>query len=249
MTKKAEILVADDDPLLLELLVDTLTTIGHQATGVEDGLQALQQLEKAHYDLVISDVKMPNMDGLQLLGEIRKRYPAMPVLFISAYLSQDMLVSINPDGFLAKPFRISHVEELISETLKKKRVAPAPSKSRYGLVVSTDRQLQTQILRASENMDVELLQVASMKEATALLYSQRISVLISDDSLVQTDQAEVLAPVRRLSPKLPILVFTQNVHVSNALHEVGILTVDAPFTNEKVVEAISSALAISVPLS
>lgn len=242
-------MVADDDPLLLELLVDTLTTIGHQATGVEDGVQALQKLETAHYDLVISDVKMPNMDGLQLLGEIRQRYPYLPVLFISAYLSQDMLGTVHPDGFLAKPFRISHVEELISETLKRKRVAPAPVKSRYGLIVSGDRELQAQILNVSEAMDIEFLQIASMKEATALLYSQKISLLISDDSLVQMDQAEVLAPVRRQSPGLPILVFTRNVHVSNALHEAGILAVDAPFTNEKVADAISSALAVSVPLS
>lgn len=119
MRQKAHILVVDDDPLLLELLSDTLTTIGHQTTAASDGQEALAHLKTTRFDLVITDVKMPNLDGIQLLRQIRLAYPSLPVLFISAYVSKDMLGDSMPDGFLAKPFRINHVEELITETLQK----------------------------------------------------------------------------------------------------------------------------------
>lgn len=112
-----KILVVDDDQNLLDLLDDTLTTIGYEATGSADGFEALEKLKQQKFDLVISDIKMPGMDGLELLREIRESYPDLPVLFITGAGLPETIEKAAPDGFLDKPFRISHIERLIENCL------------------------------------------------------------------------------------------------------------------------------------
>ena len=121
MPTDAKILVVDDDDVLRELLVDTLTTIGYRTSSAADGAIVMKMLEGEKFDLVISDVKMPEIDGITLLGLIRDKYPHLPVLFITGVASPEIIGEANPDGFLAKPFRIGHIEEMIESTLAAKR--------------------------------------------------------------------------------------------------------------------------------
>ncbi len=67
-----KVLVVDDDPNLTELLVDTLVVIGYQAYAAESAKTALEVLEREEIDLVISDINMPAMSGIELLEEIKK---------------------------------------------------------------------------------------------------------------------------------------------------------------------------------
>lgn len=124
MATDAKILVVDDDAALLDLLVDTLSTIGYSAVPARGGSEALARLKQDTFDLVISDIKMPEIDGISLLNEIRRSYPGVPVLLITGVASEDIINKASPDGFLAKPFRISHIEELIETTLSKKSTPP-----------------------------------------------------------------------------------------------------------------------------
>ena len=72
---RAKILIVDDDTHLLELLVDTLNGIGYHAIGVPDGIQALEKLKTDTFDLMISDIKMPGLDGLGLLKKVHAITP------------------------------------------------------------------------------------------------------------------------------------------------------------------------------
>ena len=120
---KATILVVDDNATMRDLLVDTLDAIGYVPTGASDGSEALQKLKEQKFDLMITDIMMPGIDGIALLKEVRKDYPNLPVLFITGVASPEVVDRASPDGFLAKPFRISHIEQLIKDTLKGKDVA------------------------------------------------------------------------------------------------------------------------------
>jgi DNA-binding NtrC family response regulator len=120
---KAEILVVDDDASLLSLLVDTLTAIGYKATGVNGGIRALEALAESAYDLLITDIKMPDLDGVQLLERVRGLYANLPVLFITGVSLPETFAQASPDGVLMKPFRISHIEELIEKTLTEAAVS------------------------------------------------------------------------------------------------------------------------------
>jgi two-component system response regulator FlrC len=117
MPTNAKILVVEDDAALLDLLVDTLSTIGYSAVPALGGPEALVKLEQDAFDLVISDIKMPEVDGISLLNKVRQAYPGVPVLLITGVASDDIISQASPDGFLAKPFRIGHMEELIESTL------------------------------------------------------------------------------------------------------------------------------------
>lgn len=112
-----DVLVVDDDANLLTLLVDTLTAIGYRATGASGGLRALELLAERAFDLMITDIKMPDLDGIQLLKRVRAAYADLPVLFITGVSLPETFAQASPDGLLMKPFRISQIEELIEKTL------------------------------------------------------------------------------------------------------------------------------------
>ena len=124
---KATILVVEDNATMRDLLVDTLDAIGYRATEASDGSEALQKLKEQKFDLIITDIMMPGIDGVALLKKVRKDYPNLPVLFITGVATPEVVERASPDGFLAKPFRISHIEELIEDTLKGRDVAVGDS--------------------------------------------------------------------------------------------------------------------------
>ncbi len=114
----ARILVVDDDSRLLGLLTETLVAIGYEAEDAGSAREALAKLAESKFHLIISDIKMPEMDGLSLLERIRENYPGLPVIFITGQPKPDTARSANPEGILSKPFRISNLEDLIEQALE-----------------------------------------------------------------------------------------------------------------------------------
>ncbi|MFJ3049324.1 sigma-54-dependent response regulator transcription factor FleR [Pseudomonas nitroreducens] len=113
----AKVLLVEDDRALREALCDTLLLGGHDFIAVDCAEAALPALEKDAFSLVISDVNMPGMDGHQLLGLIRKRYPQLPVLLMTAYGAVDRAVDAMRQGaadYLVKPFEPRALLELVA---------------------------------------------------------------------------------------------------------------------------------------
>ena len=102
-----KILVVEDDAPLRDAVCLTLEVAGHAVTGVGDGPAALAEVEKEAFNLVLSDLKMQPMDGLQLLAELRQRLPQLPVLLMTAFGDVEKAVDAMRGGacdFLMKPF-------------------------------------------------------------------------------------------------------------------------------------------------
>ncbi len=107
MTSAATILVVDDDPNILEVLCARLSAADFSVIPAEDGPSALKILQKKNIDLLISDVKMPEMSGMDLLDEVRKLYPDLPVIFLTAYGTIPDAVNAVKSGavdYISKPF-------------------------------------------------------------------------------------------------------------------------------------------------
>jgi two-component system response regulator FlrC len=107
MIEHLNILVVEDDAALRDAVCFTLEMAHHGVTGVEGGRAALAELEQRSFNLVITDLRMQPMDGLQLLHEIRARLPQLPVLLMTAYGDVDRAVAAMRGGacdFLMKPF-------------------------------------------------------------------------------------------------------------------------------------------------
>src|SRR5215813_15133729 len=85
MGGKASVLVAEDDDLTRELLVKVLRRDGYSVVEAVDGMDALEKLRAGRVDLVLSDIQMAQVSGMELLDAIQKRAPEIPVVLITAY--------------------------------------------------------------------------------------------------------------------------------------------------------------------
>lgn len=113
----AKVLLVEDDRALRDALADTLELGGYAFQAVESAEAALQALAEEGFGLVISDVNMPGMDGHQLLGVIRSRYPQVPVLLMTAYGAVERAVDAMRQGaadYLLKPFEPKTLLDLVA---------------------------------------------------------------------------------------------------------------------------------------
>lgn len=115
------VLVVDDEPKLCDLLASALSQNGVTVFTAGNGLHALKVLEAEDIDLVISDWRMPGMDGPQLLAEIKSRFPQLPVIVMTAYSTVKNAVQSMRNGafdYIAKPFDIDELDITVSKALQ-----------------------------------------------------------------------------------------------------------------------------------
>ncbi len=120
MSARARLLLVDDDPGLLRLLGMRLSSEGFQVATAASGAEALRQLQKEPADVVISDLRMDEMDGLALFGEIQRRHAGLPVIILTAHGSIPDAVSATQQGvfsFLTKPVDRDALYKAIDEAL------------------------------------------------------------------------------------------------------------------------------------
>jgi CheY-like chemotaxis protein len=115
----ANILVVDDEAPLCNIAKQVLSPHGYHVVTAESGVQALEELEKQHFDLIISDIIMPNMDGYQLAEQVRMQYPQLPILLVSGYgHNQDMSNYDDALPLLEKPYQPARLVKKVGELLK-----------------------------------------------------------------------------------------------------------------------------------
>jgi len=117
-TKK--ILIVDDNPNMSVLLSDILEIFEYKGQHAQDGEEALEKLDSERYDMVFTDLRMPKMDGIDLLKAIKEHHPDLPVVVITGYSlgeTQNLLLTQQADGFLNKPFKVNDIQDLLSRLL------------------------------------------------------------------------------------------------------------------------------------
>jgi putative nucleotidyltransferase with HDIG domain len=115
----------DDEPLIREILTRKLSSLGYECESCENGREALDRLHESSHELVISDITMPEMDGLALHREIRERHPSSALIFITAKQDVALAVDSFKDGaydFIRKPFRLGEVTLSVSRALERRSV-------------------------------------------------------------------------------------------------------------------------------
>ena len=110
--KKKRLLIVDDDPQILNMLGDILEDAGYSLSFSANGEEALKKLEEEEFQLVISDVRMPGIDGFELLKAIKERFNSIKVILMTGYTDDydisDALI-LGADDYITKPFNISRV--------------------------------------------------------------------------------------------------------------------------------------------
>ena len=115
-----KILIVDDNPNMSSLLQEMLEVFDFESVRASDGNEALNELQKGDFSMVITDMRMPNMTGLELLEKVKGLYPKMPVVLISGYCVNDLNdkpENVRADGFLGKPLMMSDIEKLLNTLL------------------------------------------------------------------------------------------------------------------------------------
>ncbi len=118
MAKK--ILIVDDNPNMSVLLSEMLDVFGRESVIAADGVQALEELKSGRFSMVITDMRMPNMSGLELLQEVKSSLPKVKVVLISGYSGSNVLSQageFQADGFLGKPLMMADIEKLLNDLL------------------------------------------------------------------------------------------------------------------------------------
>jgi len=119
------ILIVDDELSMREFLKILLEKDGHRVEMAADASSALAAASKNEFDLVISDIRMPGMTGLELLAELKKDRPDLPVIMITAFASPEDAVNAMKNGafdYITKPFKVEEIKRVIkSATTRKER--------------------------------------------------------------------------------------------------------------------------------
>jgi nitrogen regulation protein NR(I) len=143
MADKKQILIADDEPNMRRVLTAQLTRDGYEVQSVEDGQRAKEALEDHHFDVVISDLRMPKIDGITLLKHIVGTQPKLPVIMITAHGTVDTAVEALKLGaydFVTKPFDKNELRNVVAKAARTAELsqhdvgADADQRGRYDII-------------------------------------------------------------------------------------------------------------------
>ena len=124
---RTTVLVADDESSLRDICYETLTEAGYKVIKARDGLHALEYLHQQEVDLVLSDMRMPNMNGIQLLERIQQEELDVDFLVMTGFGTIETAVDIMQKGaldYLPKPFDISHLMLKVEKALEQIKQLP-----------------------------------------------------------------------------------------------------------------------------
>ncbi len=183
------LLVVDDEPSMLEFLEYMLTKENYRVTSTLHGAEAQRLIQERSFDLVISDLRMPDLDGLELLRSAQSVDPEVPFLFITAYASSDTAIEALKLGafdYVTKPFQVEELKNLVRNALQ------ASSLKRKVRLLESEREQTDQLVGVSPPM-LEIYKLIGTIAATDS------TVLITGES--GTGKELVARAVHRASPR------------------------------------------------
>jgi two-component system response regulator (stage 0 sporulation protein F) len=110
------ILVVDDEPDIRLILADCLESYGFLVGMAASGSEALRELEHTRYDGMLLDIRMPGLDGLEVLKQVRQAHPALPIIMVTGSVARASAVEALKAGakaYILKPFEVSEVKRMV----------------------------------------------------------------------------------------------------------------------------------------
>jgi CheY-like chemotaxis protein len=172
------ILLVDDNPSIRDILSRRLQDEGFEAQQAEDGIDGLAKLRDKLPKVIVSDLQMPRMAGIEFISVVRRRFPSIPVIFLSGSVPGEFPVEAKPDGWFEKsadqiPRLLQAVKDLAQKTpedASHPQVISTPVRtlwggSGYSVLTCTDCLRLFQVARESKNKSVEQTAVCTHCEA------------------------------------------------------------------------------------
>ncbi len=201
MKANNRILIVDDEAGLRTSLAANLELEGYQVVEAGDGARALELVREAPFDLVITDVRMPGMSGVDAFREIRKIRPGIPVVLMTAFALEELLADALGEGVYAvlpKPFAVDHVLALIAHVITGPLV----------LVVDDGVDQAAAIVAGLSAVGIAAMAAYDGESAVRLVQSENIDVCVLDLVMPGMDGVKTFEEIHRLDPSISVIAMS-----------------------------------------
>lgn len=172
----SRILVADDEPAIRKVVRDALEREGHDVVTVIDGQEALERFDDGRFDLLVTDLAMPRVDGLELVKEVRRR-SRVPVLVLTVRGEEREKVRLLDEGaddYMTKPFGVAELLARARALLRRREGARGPAVTRFGDVeVHADARTVRKAGRPVHLTPIEFSILATMLRKPGAVWTHR----------------------------------------------------------------------------
>lgn len=198
--EKLRILIVDDDRRMAKTLLDILKVKGYEAEAAHSGMEALDKVDKSQFDCVLADIKMPQMNGVELYRAIKAMQPDLPVVLMTAYATDKLVKEGLEEGAiasLAKPLDINVLLSFFSALRKERSIVIVDDDPKFCKTLG------------------DILQVRGFgvtKVTDPHKVAERVGgdwqVVLLDMKLDKISGLEVLKEIRGQHPELPVILVT-----------------------------------------
>ena len=200
-TRPTRVLVVDDEPAVLITLCANLELEGFDVLQAADPQQALELADREDFDVLLTDVRMPGMTGIDLFRELRKKKADLRVIAMTAFAGEELLDQGIQEGVytvLRKPFDIEQARALITRAARKGRV----------LIIDDKPEVGASLALALQSAGIPASDVRSGAEALEQLSSGPIDTCVIDLVMPEMDGAELCRRIHELYRDVTLLVMT-----------------------------------------
>lgn len=212
-----KILVVDDDVDTCENLSDIFTNFGHEVSTAHNGRDALRQASEQRFDVVLLDLRMPGMDGLELSRELKRLAPTMVAILITGYAdpeTEQQAAQIGVWRVLSKPVNIDRLMPLVQQAAEQPVL----------LLVDDDADFCASLHDVLGQRDCRVAFAHSCAEALTQIHSQRFQAVIIDWQLPDCDGLQLLQQLRGEQPNLQAVLITGHRQELNSSLDVTAMT-------------------------
>ncbi|GAB4505218.1 MAG: response regulator [Anaerolineales bacterium] len=200
MESTLHLLIVDDDRRMTRTLADIFTLAGHEVVEAWSGQQALEHIQAQHFDCVLSDIRMPGMDGVEMHCQIQQARPGLPVVLMTAFAADELIRQGLEDGVIGaldKPLNIPHLLGFFASLGRQRTIAIIDDDPAFCKTLGD-------ILRQRGFAAIQLTDPHADLE-TPIAASQ---VVLLDMKLNSLTGLDVLKTIRAKHPSLPVLLIT-----------------------------------------
>jgi len=227
---KVKLLMVDDEEEFLVSSSRALSRRGFDVDVALNGVTALELIDKQEFDVVVLDVKMPDIDGIEVYRQIRAKLPDMPVVLLTGHSSVDDAFQTAKDGiadYLTKPIDIDKLAEVIHQAISTAEVR-IKEKDRISKSLEFDEVIRVMLIddetdflesmkRVLQRQKMEIVAAENGPEALSLLKDNLVDVAVVDIKMQGMDGLEVLKRIKHNFPSIEVILLTGHPSVETAI--------------------------------